>query len=287
MPQVTAAKPPQSTVTVQTGTKLNLGHPKVTEVPQTVEQAAQVQASEVSAPQADPKMAALAKREMFLRDVQRRNELKEAELKAKEESLNNDNYIPKHKLIESPYQTLMDSGVAYDKVTEQALAAMGQQDPIKQLITSLQTEIADLKKGLDSDKEKAAAATTEQYQMALKQIEKQASDLVESSPEFETIKAWNAVGAVVKLIEEDFKITKVQMPIAEACKEVEETLLEHSLAMAKTNKIKAKLGEELVQAQPKPSEQKQGMKSISNSVNVNSKPMSAKERAILAFKGQL
>lgn len=288
--QITKAQPPSPTVSVQTGTKLNFtGQNSATGIvpPQASSGPNTELQGTVAAPQAaDPKMAALAKREMFIRDQQRKNELKEAELKAKEESFSSDNYIPKHKLIESPYQTLIDSGVPYDKVTEQALAVMGNADPVKQLVTQLQAEIADLKKNQTEAKTAEEQKTTEAYQQVIKQIGSDVKQAVDANAEFETIKAWNAYGAVVKLIEEDFKKTGVVLSVSQACKEVEDVLLEQSLLISKAPKVQSKLAEAVQAAQPKTSEAQPVMKSVSNSVSVNSRPLSQRERAIAAFKGQ-
>jgi hypothetical protein len=130
------------------------------------------------------------------------------------------------------------------------------------------------------------------YQQALNQIRNEAKSLVESDPNFETIAATGSVDDVVELIEETFKADGVLLTVDEAAKAVEEHLEEEALKLARLSKIQKRLQPAPTKTVEKQAEvktegkQPQPMKTLTNTIAAT-RPLSARERAILAMKGEL
>ncbi|MDE2106538.1 MAG: hypothetical protein KGL39_55500, partial [Patescibacteria group bacterium] len=106
-----------------------------------------------------------------------------------------------------------------------------------------------------------------------------------------TIRATNSVKDVVDLIEQTFKEEGRVMDVEEAANEVENYLLEEIEKLTRIEKLKKRM-EAKPAATPKSDEQTpqkkqpQTMKTLTNAAS-SSRQLSAKERAILAFKGEL
>lgn len=221
---------------------------------------------------------------------------KEAELKAKEAEYTT-NYIPKSRFKQDPLSILNEEGISYDEIASEILNPT-KQDP------RVMAELARLKAQLDEQKqvqEQAKQSQAEQqklaYNQALNDIHREAVQLVRTEPEYETIRASGEVREVTKLIERTFKEDGYLMSVEEAAKEVENELFERIMDVNnKVTKIKEKLKSAQASVQTpaasnqeanKPKQQQSPqMKTLTNAVNA-SKKLSAKERAILAFKGEL
>lgn len=214
---------------------------------------------------------------------------KAAELEAKEKEYQT-NYIPKSKLSEDTITTLLEAGITYDQITEMALnQSQVQTDPQTKLaLQRLEAQIKSQAEAQERQAKMIQEEQTRQYQQAVNQIRSETRAIVNSDPDFETIKATNSVDDVVELIEKTFKEDGVLITVEEAAREVEEYLVDQALKIAQLKKIQQRL-------QPKstPSAQKQvntqqqpQLKTLTNDLGA-AKPLTAKERAILAFKGQL
>lgn len=215
---------------------------------------------------------------------------REEAIKAKESEYQS-KYIPKDRLKADLANVLAEMGISYDDITSAFLNPAPQQDPrVIAEIETLKQEVQAQRK----QQEEARKAYEEQqkraYQQALSEIRSEATQLVNSSPEFETIKETGSVNDVVELIEKTYQKNGVLLTVEEAAKEVEEYLVEEALKIAKINKIRSKFQttekpSEPTQAAPqaKQSDQPQ-IKTLTNSVNASRK-LSARERAIAAFKG--
>lgn len=246
--------------------------------------------------------AILAKKEKALRAKAQQHEhslkSKESELLAREEALKakeseyQNNYISKSKLSEDTITTLLEAGITYDQITQMALnQGQTQTDPqVKLAIRRLEDQI----KAQAENQDKAAKMYQEeqkkQYTQALRQIERDAENLISEDPAFETIKDEGRVKDVVRLIERTFQEDGVILSVEEAATELENHLVEKYVKKAQLKKIqerlKPKAALEQKQTSQDPQQLQTTMKTLTNSVGVN-KPLNARERAILAFKGQL
>lgn len=213
---------------------------------------------------------------------------REAAIKAKEAEYTS-NYIPKSRIKADPLAVLTEEGVSYDELTNAILNPQAKQDPrILAEIEKLRAEVKDSREQQIKAKEEYAAQQKQAYNQAVNQIRKDVTQLVQSDPSFEMIKETKSVSDVVELIEKTYNEDGILLTAEEAAAEVEEYLATQAIRLAKINKIRSKLQEVQKPTQPpEPAKQSQpGMKTLTNSVNA-SKPTSARERAIAAFKGEL
>ncbi len=256
-------------------------------------------------PKADPlssQYAILARKEKALRAKTQQMELtiktREAALQAKEDALKakeqeySTNYVPKSRFQQNPIGALEEVGLSYDQITQAQIDAVNVNPQVSAHIQRLEAKLAQLEaKAEASDKYQQDQQTTS-YQAAVKQITADAKKLVFTDPNFETVKATNSVKDVVELIEQHFKETGDVMSVEESAEEVENHLLEEIDKLNKIEKIKKR--REAMNASgtpprtqtPSPNKQPQQMKTLTNASS-STRTLSAKERAILAFKGEL
>ena len=272
----------------------------------------EAEGSEVEAPKAEVKSedplssqyALLARREKALRAKAQQQEqtirareealkAREAEIAAKDADYQS-NYISKQKLKANTWEALNDAQVSYDELTQQILDNQTPLDPRTQnLMSKMEAKIAKLEAELESGKKGAQEQQDQAYKAAVAQIQTDVRNLVNSDPEFETIRATGSVKDVVELIEMTYKEEGRLLSTEEAAKLVEDHLLEEIAKLTRIEKVKQRFNskpaaQSQIQAQTpaKPTQQTQTMKTLTNATS-SSRQLSAKERAILAFKGEL
>lgn len=235
-----------------------------------------------------PKYAQLARKEKALL-------ARDREIKAREEALANkekqyaSEYIAKSELSkrakENPLEFFKDHGLSYDQVTQALLNP--QAGPAPEIL-DLQKKIESLEAKLTEQETNAQNSQKTAYAQAVAQISEEVKSLVSTDVEFETIKELGAEQAVVQYIEDTFKDSGRVLKTIDAVREVEQHLVEEALKMAKLKKVQEKQAPPVEQKSQASTPQKppQQMKTLTNSVN-SSRQLSAKERAILAFKGEL
>lgn len=253
---------------------------------------------------ASRQFAQLAKREKQLRQRAQQQEdaykAREAQLQAKEAELNakyknyDTDYIPKAKLQSDTLRMLAEAGIPYDQITQQLInETTTPRDPrTEAVISELKQQIQELRQATEAQKTAAQDQQTQQYQAAVKQIQADVNQLVFTDPAYETIKATNSMRDVTELIEQTYKEEGRLLSVEEACTEVENYLFEETYKLTQLNKIKSKLssaGTKTVSTAPATaakSSQPQQIKTLTNNV-ASSRPLTAKERAMLAFRGEL
>lgn len=263
-------------------------------------------------PQVDPSLsrqfAQLARQEKQLRAKQQAQEqaykaredalkAREAQLTAKDQEYQT-GYISHDRLKQDTLTALAEANISYDEITQQLLNQQPKDPRVEATISRQEARI----KALEAKLEQAAMSQTEQqqaqYQAAVKQIETDARHLVSNDPEFETIKATGSVKQVVRLIEQTYAEDGTLMSIEEAAKLVEEELINRALRYTKLDKIQKRMqsastpkAQAPVQKQTQSTgtpanKQPQQMKTLTNAQG-SSRQLSARERALLAFKGEL
>lgn len=252
-------------------------------------------------------LAILARKERALRAKAQQQEQaikeREAALKAREEALAaRDNeykqgYVSKDRLKQDFLSVMAEEGISYDELTQQLINQ--QQAPINPQLKAQMDKLAAQNKLLEEKIASFEKATVDQqsqsYKAALKQIELDVKSLVKEDPNFEAIRATNSSKDVVELIEETYKRDGILLSVEEAAQEVEEYLVEEATKLTRLEKIKKRLNasaskETKPQTQtPTPVQkvqQPQPMKTLTNATSASRK-MSSRERAVLAFKGEL
>jgi hypothetical protein len=248
-----------------------------------------------------PQLLALARRERALRAKAQQQEqafkAREAALAAKEAELSakgnqyNEGYITKDKLKSNPLLALQEAGLSYDDVVQAALNQQSMDPRVEATIGRLEAKIRQLEEANETSSKNMTAQQQAQYDAAVKQIRTDAKKLVYTDPNLETVKATNSVSDVVELIEETYKKDGVLLSVEEAAQMVEDYLVEEAMKLTKISKIKNRLTQP-AQApkaqvqQRQPTKQPQPMKTLTNA-NSSGRQLSARERAILKFKGEL
>lgn len=255
-----------------------------TQQPQTEEAAPQVDLSveKVNEPEAtsepvNPQLALLAKQERAIRKARQELRQQQDALKAREASM-----VSIEALKSDPLKVLSELGVTYDNLTEQQLSQVNP-DPNQQLLN----KIAELEQRLASVDEQFTKRDSQAYEAAVNQIRNDVKLLVDSDPTYETISATGETEAVVELIQRVFDKEGTILAVEEACRLVEDKLLERKLEEVKrlTNlsKIKSKLGSPAEPETEATLAQQTAPQTLSHA-NTVARPMSARERAILAFE---
>lgn len=225
---------------------------------------------------------ALKAKEDAIRAQEEAMKAKEAEYSSK--------YISKDRLTQDTLNALAEAGLTYEQITNMMLNPPQPQDmAYKGELEALKAEIKALRGETESTKKTFQEQQTQSYQQAVNQIRSEATKLVSSDPMFETIKETGSVGEVVKLIEQTFKEDGILMTVEEAAQQVEDYLIEEALKLSRIKKIQQRLNP--VQSSVPPASvpaaapKQPQLKTLTNAVSA-SRPLNARERAILAFKGQ-
>lgn len=261
------------------------------------------QSAPVKEPSVSSQFAALARREKALRaqaqqqdQAQKTREAaftaKEADMQAKLAAYEQ-GYVSKDRLRSDLLGTLTEQGLSYDDITQQFLNNQNPLDPrVQSHIQKLEAKLSALEAKATQGEEQAKNSQAEQYQAAIKQITQDTKSLVATDPEFEMVRATGSVKDVVELIERTFNENGTLLTVEDAARQVEEYLTDEAYKLSKTGKIQKRLQPvapvaaapaQQPQSTPK---QPQPVKTLTNSIS-SSRQLSAKERAILAFKGEL
>jgi len=219
---------------------------------------------------------------------------REAAIAAKDQEYSQ-GYVSKDRLKADALQVLAEAGLNYDELVQQVINGQTPSDPrVSSEIKALKAELAAIKAQNEDSKKSYANQQAEQYQAAVKQIQLDTKALVNSDPAFETIKATNSIRDVVDLITQTYDKDGILLSVEEAAQQVEDYLVEEAMKFTKIDKIKKRLAENASKSQQqakaqtpaKPAQQPQTMKTLTNASS-STRQLSAKERAILAFKGEL
>lgn len=259
-------------------------------------------------PQVDPALsrqfAQLARQEKAIRAQQQAIKAKEAVLAAREAELaakmapqapDLTNYIDKNRFKTDPLSVLEETGLSYDELTQQLINRQPTDPRVMNTIQRLEAKIASLEEQNKTAQKSQVESQQQAYNAAVKQIRMDAVSLVKNDPSFETIKATGSVGDVVELITETYNKDGILLTVEEAAQQVEDYLVEEATKLAKIDKIQKRLqaansnkqpAATVKQQQPQKTQaQPQTMKTLTNNTS-SSRKLTAKERAILAFKGE-
>jgi hypothetical protein len=258
-------------------------------------------------PRVSAKFAELAKREKAHRSkvMQQEQTLKareealakrEAELQARGQQPQ-EGLIPADRFKTDPIGVLNELGISYDDLTQAFLDNSQPQDQrIVSHIQKLEAEIKALKGQTEEREKQTVESQQKQYAAALQQLTRDTKALVETDPSFELIKATDSVKDVVELIEKEFNENGNLLSVQDAAKLVEEELLEQETKrlerISKLEKVQKRLkpvapaqAATETKQQPAQGQQQQPVKTLTNAI-ASARKLSAKERAILAFKGE-
>lgn len=216
---------------------------------------------------------------------------KDVELSAKEDQYRK-NYISREVLQRDALGTLESEGLAtYDDITQRAITRQPTDPLVMRTITTLQDQVKQLETKLQQAQDNQTRSQQDSVQAAMKQIEIDVTKLVRNNPDFELIDKQNRVKSVVKLIKDTYDNNGEVLDAEEAAQLYEQELLDRALNSYKNiSKIQKRVSEASANASvPQKTQtltQQPQMKTLTNAASASRK-LSAKERAILAFKGEL
>lgn len=228
------------------------------------------QEATTTAPKDTARIAALAARERKLREAQRK-------------------FQEERSTWEQQQRSSLKPQASPEEVKAKALDDLREkiaQDPLA-VLSELGLELQDLKNSQASVSKTLEDSQTQARQQAVRQITADVSRLVNSNVEFETVKAMDAVPAVVQLIEDTFDKDGILLSVEDAAKQVEDYLVEETLKALNIPKIKTRLAPPTPEAEA-PGKVAPKMQTLSRSTApTTGRALSARERAILAFQGKL
>lgn len=216
---------------------------------------------------------------------------REAEL-SKQPTFDQSKYVSIDDLKRDAYGKLTQLGVTYDDISQQALNAQSPEaQQLQRLRDEFKAELQQVREEQANTQKSYEEQQSHSYKQAINQIKSEATQLVMSDPNFETIKATGSVGDVVELIERTFNEEGTLLTVEQAAQAVEDYLMEEALKISQIKKIQDRLKPAAKQQQSAAAPQQQSngakpMTTLTNSVT-STRPLTAKERALLAFKGEL
>lgn len=259
-----------------------------------------VESEKVTDPEVEKRFKQIAQKERALRakihQENQRLKVREEALKAKEAQYSQPQqpdltqYIHRDKVKADPLTALEEAQVSWDELTQQAINRQPTDPRVTNHINKLQQQIQQLEEQNKLNQQASQQQQQTTYQAAIKQITNDVRQLVNSDPEFETVKKTNNTKEVVKLIEKVYARDGIALSVEEAAKEVENYLIEEALKVTQIDKIKKRI--EAANASraktdektPATKEQTQSTKTLTNAMSSARKP-SAKERAIARANG--
>lgn len=283
------------------------------QVPANIDNNTEVSAEETPAetpqetpPEKDPALsrqfAQLARQERALRAKAQQQDqaykAREQALAAREAELATKGQTPQgislERIKQDALSVLAEAGVSYDDLTQQIISRQPVDPQLQAHINRLEAKLAEMEESGKTAQKTQQEQQQAQYQAAVAQIQKDAKALVMNNPEeYEAIHKTGTVKEIVNLIVKTHEKTGEILSVEEAAQEVENYLIEENLNMANSiNKIKNRLKQNAQPAKPEVKQQatqpqtQPGMKTLTNAA-ASSRKLSAKERAILAFKGEL
>lgn len=244
--------------------------------------------------------AQLARQEKALRAKahQQAQEFKQREeaIKAREAALTQpktdmSSYISKDRLKNDPLAVFAEAGLSYDDITQQILTQQPRDPRTEAHIARLEAKLAALEEANTTSQKTYQEQQQSQYQAAVKQIQTDARKLVHTDPNFETIKATGSVKDVVELITQTYEKDGILLTVEEAATQVEDYLVEEAMKITQIDKIKKRMAaanasKPKSEVKTQAPQQTQPMKTLTNAT-ASQRQLSAKERAVLAFKGEL
>lgn len=246
----------------------------------------------------------LARQERLLRQkaTQQQQEIKAREdaLSAREAALNakstedRSNYVSRDRVKQDALSVLAEAGVSYEDLTQQIISQVPTDPRVNATISRLEAKIQELEGKTQAFETNSKQAQAEAYQSAVRQLETDTKQLIKADPvSFEAIsKTPGADKEVVKLIEAVWQKDGVLMSVEEAANEIENELVERSMkSYTQIEKLKKRIQESstkaIVEEKTAQNPKTQSpMKTLTNNVS-STRQLSAKERAMLAFKGEL
>lgn len=209
-----------------------------------------------------PKISALARKEQAQR--QRELALKRREHELADKLAKADKYEKlTAKLEAKDFSAAEELGMSYDEYTKYLVDKQQSQDPREEKVRRLEQQLEELKRQQEERTADEWKSNQESWKSAI-------SELVTKDESYSSIKELKAEAAVLQHINDSFEEDGVELTADQACKEIEEALLQRAERLASLPKIKGK-----TLPPPKP-ETKPSSKTITQTITTTPKAQSRK-----------
>jgi hypothetical protein len=197
-----------------------------------------------------PAASALARKEQAFRQREQAFKAQQAEFAALKEKADKYDQLSQ-KLSAKDFSEAEKLGLNYEEYTAYKANQAGGEDPNAKKIAALEQQLADLKKGQEETAEDAYEATVNEYR-------KEVASLVANNPDFSSIKhlGKDAESAVVQLIIDSWEEDEFEMTAEQACRDIENELIESGKKFSALPKLKpapTEPAESAAQHPPRPS----------------------------------
>lgn len=266
-----------------------------------------------------PQYAILARKEKALRAEMSKLNVERAAFKAEREALkanapaptptfDESKYIAKDRLFNDPVSVFEENGLTGEELANKILNHKQVDPQVTTYIQKLEAKLAKLEASQDETRKTIESGQTAAYEQAVTAIRYEAEELVNTDPEFATIKQTGQAEEIVNLIKDvhekglEGKYRKgTLLTVEAAARLVEDELVnqwvEQYDKLSQLDKIKKRLsrGQTQVAKPGTPSQGSQAQptsatspqtKTLTNSMATGSK-LSARERAIAVFNGTI
>lgn len=206
-------------------------------------------------------------------------------------------YIDKDTLISDPFGVLNNLGLSYEQLTQKALEAPSAEDlEQRRQIAQLKSELAAIKESQQKTEKSFEENQTMARRQAELQIRQDVNRLISQDPSYAVLAAQRASGEVVRLITSVYDHGMgpeyprgTILDIADAATMVENELTERALRVAKLQKVQQRLNSNQTAQKPETQQQpaQNTLRTLTNSVGTSTKKLTPRERALLAFRGEV
>jgi len=209
------------------------------------------------------------------------------------------------RLLTDPVGALEELGFTPEQIAQKLLNHTPVDPRITAYVNHLEKQLAEVKASQDETRKTLDTRETDSVAQAIDNIRFEAEQLVESDPNFATIKATGQTEEIVTLIKGVFDeglpgkfrkgtLLTVEQAAALVEEELEAQWIEQHEKLSRIEKIQKRLAAKNTPAKPgtpngtsTPATGQQQIKTLSNNMTPgSSKPMSARDRAIAVFNGQ-
>jgi hypothetical protein len=194
-----------------------------------------------------PETSALARKEQAFRQREAALKQKEQEFEARFAKVDKATQFDelKAKIAAKDFSEAEKLGLNYEDYVKYKLDQTTSDDPNVQAIKKLEAEIAALKKGQEDSAQQEFESTKTAYK-------KEILAAVATNPDFSSIKELKAEEHVLQLILDSFEEDGLEMTVAEACKDIEDALVENGKKFSELTKLKPKPATEEPRKLPPP-----------------------------------
>lgn len=180
-----------------------------------------------------PQLTALARKEAKIRQQEQEFKAEKGKFEAERAEVSKLAAI-KAKVDAKDYSVLDEMGISYEEWTKYLIEKGDSEKPEAQALKKLESKVESIEKANQENINKQYEATLNQYRREIKQ-------LVESNPEFDSIKSQKAEEHVLQHIVETFNEDGETLTVERAAKEIEDFIIEEAIELSKLKRVQEKL----------------------------------------------